>query len=199
MKKRVWTSIILGVVGAVIIAFAVMLLLSAPIYDNFTKEVKSYEKLQAEFADSQTIFLPSEDEIPAVSYTFRLDGRNCRAKPIAYYISKEETYSNTRISYYLGCGGVQFSPLGEVTQTYGGVDILSKVRTYETGSCSSCFNFNLTQQDDHMNYHLEGWYPAESLTDAEITELNAHIQEMLEKYGQEIIDQYNANNKDSAA
>ena len=195
MKKALGILAIILAVGfaAAVVFFIVYAFITWPIYPAFQKEVDSYEDLRAPFRESNSIFLPEEDEIPIDYMALHLNDRTRFAKTVSYHISKQDDSDGISVYYSIVCNVVKraFMIDGALAREYRGVGYDLRTVVYpddSTGSVDRCVSLEFELGDAY--YEFEANYDGRCLSEAKIEEINEHAAAQLETYAKQIIDQY---------
>ena len=184
---KLWKKILLAILGAIVLFFAIELLFTWPVYHSFTKEVDSYDALCKPFWDSKTVFLPDEDEIPVRAYILFMDGRSIFAKPVTYGILKSEDRGDLSVRYNLVCRTHGETPCSGDLE-YRGVpyDVIVSEQPSDSWTWHSvCLSFDI----EGVFYRFSAEYESDAQSNPDTPD---RLRARLETYAKQVIDKYSA-------
>ena len=191
MKKRISIKwIILIVVLALVVAFAIKLLFAFPFYDGFQKTADSYEELQSKLK-SVPVFLPdlSGFTLQNAEYRVLMDGRDIRANKIGYEVTGDLPKSIVEDGsgiLSLRCTTEKSGIYRNLPDTYREIPIIIRDDITASSDQYICWEFALGKYE----YSFSTYYSIDGIDEETNAALYETCSQHLQALTEQVIDQY---------
>ncbi len=175
---------------ALILAFAVWLILSLPIYSDFSKEVPSYQEMRKALEDRKGICFSKEGtpELLNAKYFLQLDGRGRFADPVGYSYGGTVAKSTVSVTYSITCS-TSTTAAGSSTHSYRDIPLSYSTYASSDREKQNTF-FEIWCCLDGNTYCASVNYQSTSMEQNEIVSYNKELEPFLLEALHQIIDEY---------